>query len=124
MSSTQCRAPSASFCVATGDYFAEPLGIQPLIETWNGSVWTVTPNPTQSPVVPVTLNGVDCVSPSQCTAVGTAANESTPANVTETLAEDWNGSTWSLETTPNEGANGTWFGAVSCAGASQCACRR
>ena len=127
---------SASFCVATGDYFAEPLGIQPLIETWDGSTWTATPNPTQSTVVPSLLNGVDCVSASECTAVGQSTNESAGTNVskalaghenqvyaaqdTETLAEVWNGSTWSLETTPNQGTNGTVFEAVSCVGASQC----
>jgi hypothetical protein len=127
---------SASFCVATGDYFAEPLGIQPLIETWDGSTWTVTPNPTQSPVVPVVLNGVDCVSASECTTVGQSSDESAWPNAskalaghdsqvyvnqdTETLAEVWNGSTWTVEPTPNQGTNGTVFAAVSCVGASQC----
>jgi len=105
---------SFTFCAATGTYYTSSLGAEPLIETWNGSSWTVTPNPNASPTMPVSLTGVDCFSATTCTAVGQAADEDTPENVSRTLAETWNGSAWSLVSTPNQGTMGSVFDAVSC----------
>ena len=74
-----------------------------LVEQWNGSAWTIvsSPNPTGS--VTSVLSGVACVSASFCTAVGDA----TQGTSTVTLAEAWNGTAWSIVSTPNGRRGGT-----------------
>ena len=82
------------------------------------SGWSIqqTPNPTGGS--DVVLNGVSCASASACTAVGGPAQ---PAATGVTLAEGWNGTTWSIQHTPNPagGSNSTLNG-VSCASATAC----
>jgi len=60
---------------------------------------------------------VSCTSATACTAAGFYSNATTPV----TLAERWNGTKWSIQTTPNPvgGSNSTLDG-VSCASASTC----
>ena len=102
---------SASACTAVGASSAGTLA-----ESWNGTKWTVqaTPNP---PSGGGFLSGVSCTSASACTAVG-ATNPFTP-NAT-TLAERWNGTSWSLQATPNPSQGGGELLSVSCASASAC----
>ncbi|MDQ6877501.1 MAG: hypothetical protein M3082_07340 [Candidatus Dormibacteraeota bacterium] len=77
-----------------------------LAERWNGSKWQQFSAP--SPGSDVQLNGVATISPSDAWSVGFTNNSSWAAN--RTLAEHWNGSTWSLVSTPNpsSGANELW----------------
>ena len=94
-------------------------GTDTLVEQWNGSTWTIvsSPNPTGS--VTSVLSGVACVSASFCTAVGNA----TQGTSTVTLALAWNGSAWSIVSTPDPavGTNSSnVLNSVSCAGASFC----
>lgn len=109
---------SASACTAVGDYFSPTTGWVTLGERWNGTTWSIepTPNPTSGgPQTQPILNGVSCASARVCTAVGNYFNGAGYA----TLAERWNGSTWSIQQTPN--ANGdSYLNAVSCAKASVC----
>lgn len=72
-------------------------GSQPLIEHWNGSAWTTTPTPTLA--TGGVLNAVVALSPTNAWAVGYQTSASTGAELT--LAEHWNGSTWSVVPTPN-----------------------
>ena len=54
---------------------------------------------------------------SACTAVGSTSTSTT----TVTLAERWNGTTWSIQTTPNPtGGSSAGLGGVSCASATAC----
>lgn len=90
-----------------------PLYIQQgLVEHWNGSSWSVvsSPNPANQP--DVELNGVAAISASDIWAVGTAGNPSyTPY---QTLTEHWNGSSWSIISSPSPGTyNGNVLNAVS-----------
>ena len=63
------------------------------------------------------LNGGSCTSASACTAVGDYNSGTTGV----TLAERWNGSTWSIQTTPNPtGAPVSLLNGVSCASATAC----
>ena len=85
----------AAFCMAVGyqraTYFT-PTGFTdfPLVETWNGSHWSViTPPPVTAPGF-AKLDGVSCTSSTFCMVVG-EENEITQAP----LAAVWNGSTWS-----------------------------
>lgn len=58
------------------------------------------------------LTGVACTSSSACTVVGSYQNS---AGTTVTLAEQWNGGGWTIQTTPNpEGAAEWAFTGISC----------
>jgi hypothetical protein len=60
---------------------------------------------------------VSCTSATACTAAGFYSN----ATTTVTLAERWNGTTWSIQTTPNPtGGSGSTLDGVSCASAKAC----
>src|SRR5439155_192467 len=75
-----------------------------------------TPNPTGATVNG--LYGVACPSPTQCTAVGSYKNS---ANMTVTTAQQWNGSSWAIQSTPNPaGALGSALLRVACTSASAC----
>jgi hypothetical protein len=107
---------SASFCVAVGYHGKSPT-TKALIETWNGSAWSVAPSPDQGSKS--SLSGVSCLSASSCTAVG---GYSSSGLVSGTLAESWNGSAWSVVPSPNAGTAGNnALSGVSCLSASFCA---
>src|SRR5439155_11602795 len=92
---TSC--PSSTSCIAVG--YAVSNGVRmTLAESWNGSSWSIqaTPNPTGAKQS--TLFGVACTSATQCIAVGNYINS---AGAWFTLAESWNGSAWSIQSTPN-----------------------
>ena len=54
--------PTASFCLATGDYTGSDNGSRSLLETWSGGSWSVTTVQAQTNVV----GPVACVSTSAC----------------------------------------------------------
>src|SRR5947209_5810846 len=88
---------STSACTAVGAYFT---GMSPrmLAERWNGTKWSIqsTPNP-KGVVGIIGLFGVSCASANACTAVGYYYN----GTIYPTLAERWNGTKWSIQSTPN-----------------------
>ena len=84
----------------------------PLAEAWDGTTWTIhaTPKPTGARLS--LLNGVSCSSVTACTAVGSYV---TSSNAGATLAEVWDGTTWTIRTTPNPaGATDSRLSGVSC----------
>jgi hypothetical protein len=64
------------------------------------------------------LNGVSCTSPTACTAVGTYANSAAD----KTLAESWNGTSWSILPSPNAGLPDALnvLNGVSCVSTTAC----
>ena len=104
---------SATDCVAVGYsvYWALPgptIQAEPLIGTWNGSTWVIDPIPGTTS----SLSGVSCDGPADCMAVGTTDYFGGGRG----LIEHWDGSTWSVESTPPLGdLNG-----VSCVSSSDC----
>ena len=112
---------SAAFCVAVGLTHSDGrLGVdndiafgaqRALIEVWNGTTWTVEPNP-GSAMAGSGLFGVSCRSTSFCLAVGQHSESA--------LVEVWNGTSWSVQPTPTVARHGTWPVAVSCASADAC----
>ena len=109
LNSVSCTA--ASFCETAGWYFDSSFNQLTVAEEWNGSTWSAqtTPNPSTSTVN--SLNGVWCTSARSCTSVGFQA----PSFINATLAEAWNGTSWSLLTTPNRASAGNnVLNGVSC----------
>lgn len=109
----------ATHCWAVGSDLASPR--HTLIETWNGTAWTLTTSP-NSGTSNNSLQGVSCVSTTQCWAVGRANN----GTVNQNLFEHWDGSTWTIpETTtasnnnaPSPHAN--FLNGVSCVSMTFC----
>jgi hypothetical protein len=108
---------SATACTATGYYTNSGGTNLTLAERWNGSSWAIQTIPNPSGATGSFLDGVSCPSATACTATGTYLN----GGVYLTLAENWNGTSWAIQVTPNpSGATGSVFNGVSCASATAC----
>ena len=114
--------PTTTYCIAVGSYFIKSCcAARTLAEVWNGSGWTIhsTPSPTADDFSE--LAGISCTSMSACTAVGTSISciSCSPGamGVTSPLAERWDGSSWTIQSTPFTGAQLT---GVSCPAATSC----
>jgi hypothetical protein len=113
---------SASECVAVGRYVSgSPAKTASLVEIWNGQEWKVQesaklPTEDEDP----RFEGVSCAAARQCTAVGSVTVGLLGIHA---LAESWNGSTWSLQTTPVPNAERSvdlYLLGVSCSSPSAC----
>jgi hypothetical protein len=106
----------SSYCQAVGEILGGATSPQNLIETWNGSAWSIAAGiPDTSPALAQELTGVDCFSATTCSAVGWS--DTTPGASPATLALVWNGTTWSIvPNSPNGGAtpSTTQLAGVSC----------
>jgi len=98
-----------------GEYGGTTVG-QTLIESWNGTSWSVLTSPNVG-TSSNSLNGVSCLSARSCVAVGSYGDSGSPA---QTLIESWNGSMWSVITSPNVGIYANYLDGVSCVSASSC----
>jgi hypothetical protein len=109
---------SATACVAVGTYADATGAIRSLGERWNGKSWSLLSTVDPSGGTRVVLQAVSCVSAAACTAVGSYRNTS---GVTTTLAEAWNGSVWTRQTTPPPtAAQQSLLLGVSCTSGSAC----
>jgi len=94
---------------AVGIFYGTTIG-QTLIERWNGTQWSVVSSPNPG-VNGNGLNGIAASSANKIWAVGEQTNNS---NVTQTLIEQWNGTQWSVVSSPNPGTGGGFlFGVTS-----------
>ena len=124
---TSVSCPSATFCMAVGtsDFGFDHLGIDLLgpiatfAERWDGSAWAVLPTPAAGPS-PV-LASVSCVSATFCVAVGathTSGRQSIGGFLGGTKArpivEVWNGTAWTVRSTPLGSVRGSPLSGVSC----------
>jgi hypothetical protein len=109
--SVSCTAPSD--CMAVGDGSKGTLA-----ERWNGHAWSIVPSPNPKNRGFLGLDGVSCL-PAGCEAVGSYAAFG-PGGIL-TLAEHWDGHTWSIQHTPNPPGGGlVGLGGVSCSAATAC----
>ena len=116
--SAASRAAQRPPAPAAGDYTNSSGTTLTLAERWNGTSWTVQATPKPHGSTGSFLNGVSCSSATACTAAGDYTNS---AGTTLTLAERWNGISWSVQATPNPvGAQGSGLSAVSCTSATAC----
>jgi hypothetical protein len=109
---------SATSCVAVGSCTASSTQVEtPLALSWNGSSWTAEDAVAPPSDYGAGLDGVSCTSANSCIAVGSWLTGTTQA----TLAEHWNGSTWTLQTSPSPNrSEEAELSAVSCASAANC----
>jgi hypothetical protein len=114
LSGVSCGA--ARSCLAVGSYTNSSFQSVTLAEAWNGFAWHVknTPNPVGSQSA--SLAGVACTAANSCTAVG--QNSEPFSNLT--IAEVWNGKTWTLRSTPDFLSGQATFSGVSCGLSQAC----
>jgi hypothetical protein len=107
-------------CTAVGDYITNTGSRKALIESWDGTAWSVVLSPNASPIGLERLTSISCVSISSCTAVGGAFNN---GSVLQTLVETFDGTTWSVVPSPDGSSSDTNFlNGVSCPPASSGTC--
>jgi hypothetical protein len=115
LSQISCSGPSACIAVGYSGNLRSPLtAYQTLVESWNGSTWSIVPSPNVPGTTEDRLNGVSCFSASACAAVGS----STSGPTSQPLFEAWNGSTWTIVPSPPTDSGG--LQGVSCSGPSTC----
>ena len=106
-----CVTPNR--CVAVGYFYAPDNSRKTLVESWDGTRWSVVPSPNPSGAAYSVLYGVSCTSASQCMAVGSAGGRA--------FAESWDGSHWTLVATPNPSATAySELNGIACTAASYC----
>ena len=109
--------PSTRSCFAVGSYSVGPTGAFGLIEHWNGTNWGIMTNPNPG----ATFTGfvaVSCPSTRSCFAVG---SNNTASSTNQTLAEHWDGTSWSLMDSPNPaGTTPAVLYGVSCPSTTSC----
>jgi hypothetical protein len=115
LSGVACVSKNA--CTAVG-YIEEASGSTlPLVEAWNGTTWTEQPAPAPNGSTGSVLSAVSCTSTLACVAVG--SSDVNPAGDYVTLAEVWDGTSWTIASTPNP-AKGSQLLGVSCSSAAAC----
>lgn len=91
---------SATDCWAVGQYINRNSVQRALIERWNGSRWTTVISSNTSATQNNVLSGVTCVLGTPCFAVGHYQDYQN-GPVSRTLIEQWNGTSWTIVTSPN-----------------------
>jgi hypothetical protein len=116
LSGIACATPT--LCFAVGSAGNGPVTPRTLVEQWDGMTWTIvaSPSPSGSDVFPF-LTAVACPSATACYAAGNYQSGST----TKTIVERWDGTNWSMVTSPNvAGASNNWIESLACATATDC----
>ncbi|HSZ28385.1 MAG TPA: hypothetical protein VK784_01345 [Pseudonocardiaceae bacterium] len=107
---------SAAFCMAVGSYANRFGTTLTLAATWNGSKWMILHPPSPQGASFSNLSAVSCSSATACAAVGySQGNSGAPP-----LAEIWNGTAWTIESTPPLPLSIGQLNAVSCVSATAC----
>lgn len=110
--------PAASDCVAVGSIAGAGSTRLPVAERWNGATWSVQGPPAPKGATRNILTSISCPAKTSCFAVGVTTSKS---GQQRTLAERWNGRSWSITPTPNPaGGQEIELDSVSCPSASSC----
>ncbi len=111
---------SQANCWAAGTYFTGSVQ-QTLIEHWDGNSWTIASSPNTSATQFNLLYGVACVSTGDCWAAGFYAVPAGLGSVSQTLIEHWDGTSWTIATSPNTlNTENNYLYGVTCSSASDC----
>jgi hypothetical protein len=118
LSSVSCVAANSCQALGTGFAVVTPTEFG---ERWNGTAWSAVPAATPKTAADqeIAASGMDCISATQCLAVGTTAFGSPDS---APFAERWNGTTWSLADTGLSTTlpGGSFLSSMSCVRASFC----
>jgi hypothetical protein len=95
--------------MATAALLAPPASAAP------ASSWTTVSSPSRG--IQSSLQAVSCTSSTSCVAVGSYA---TGLGYDRTLVENWNGSTWTIVSSRNQGTGGNVLDGVSCTSSTRC----
>ena len=109
--------PPAGGCTAFGVYTTTSYQVLPMVQTWNGTSWTVRPVPAHNGLG-VSLTGLSCLTAASCVAIGQYRTQTGAGP----LAASWNGRTWtdqSARPTARPADTVTLTG-ISCDSASAC----
>jgi hypothetical protein len=101
-------------CMAVGEADSHAYAIR---WTGSGTSWTVVPAPHPPFAQDSRFEDVSCASPTECVAVG---HYSLPGAIKRTFAADWDGTSWTLHSTPNPGGTGNDLLGVSCVSSMVC----
>jgi hypothetical protein len=117
LSAVACASRTA--CTAVGYYDTNYDGTDvDLVEVGNGSHWTIQPAPIPSGSLQSQLSDVVCTSANHCVAVGYYLDRATNFL---TLVEVWNGSRWTIQSSPNSvGAGDNTLSGVDCVSPTVC----
>ena len=108
---------SESECWAVGYHVDNGGHHQALIERWDGYSWIIVSSPSNG-TQENQLNGGTCALASDCWAVGSYVNS---IGVSQTLIEQWNGSSWEIVSSPNtSGTHNNRLNSVTCVSESDC----
>jgi len=107
LNGVRCR--STTFCVAVGAQGSTP--VDTLVERWNGTAWSVVPSPNVGGSPANFLLSVSCTGTTFCMAGGYSLGSGTTQF---TLAEAWNGATWTVTPTVNPSSTSDGISSVSC----------
>jgi hypothetical protein len=111
-----CTGPTS--CIAVGGYVNASEQDDLLVETLDGSHWSVEAAPTPAGAVQATFSAVACSAQDACAAVGTYL---TSGGAELALAERWNGRSWTLQTVPiPKSSTGAALVDVACPGTAAC----
>jgi hypothetical protein len=112
---------SAASCTAVGRANATSGDESHLLaEHWNGSTWAVQAVPADpARTNDDGLNAVSCASSTSCTAVGFTSTTLNPV-AQKTLAQQWNGKTWTVQATLSPAASSNLLFGVSCVSSTTC----
>lgn len=106
-----CEPASTNTCTAVGKQTPEGSTPAPYAMYWNGSSWTRQSTETPAGATDAELQADDCLSKTSCVSAGYYTTKSG----TFSLVEAWNGTSWSIQTTPNPvGATATHLKGVGC----------
>src|SRR5262249_47331851 len=102
-------ATSPSDVWSVGTYYDQNFTAQSLIEHWDGSAWTVSSSPNPGSTGNQ-LNAVAGLATNDAWAVGFFTDANFIANA---LVEHWDGVSWTVVPSPNNGGNGSYLQSVT-----------
>jgi uncharacterized repeat protein (TIGR01451 family) len=115
---TDITCTTGAGCWAVGDHGPGGSSDRTLIEHFDGTAWTIVNSPNTNSTDANDLGNVACAAAADCWAVG----DVTPGvqNPTVTLTEHFDGSAWSIVSSPSVNGKNSRISGVSCANGNDC----
>jgi hypothetical protein len=104
-------AAAANDVWAVGNHLNTSNALRTLVEHWDGTSWSVVTTPAVDNADDVVLMGVDALSNTNVWGVGNYSYDN--RTTSQSLAKHWDGTSWSMPSTPTIGTNENYLKAVS-----------